>query len=995
MHSFRTKDVKACKNAKITSPTNPRYSTYYQEIFTAGDEDQFTQNIKPLSLVKSVPIPQSNIFAGNTLVLPWEKYRDLNSRAVTNTFEYLFYKFKKGIFVQVRNNKLETFLPFSNAAFKNDWAHLIKVSPEYSSIKEFLDYTSKLAGYRPNKVIPTNRWFANNALVRFEEQIREIANNLGVLYDMYETLCEKREVPDIEFFLNRRDFPLITRDGTEPYNHLYGSKSIQMKNQQKSYAPIFSSSITPDRHSDILVPTYEDWMRAVYQETGEVFKYGCNEYPKIIKTQWDQKIKKAVFRGSTTGAGVTEETNKRLKALQIGELNRDLLDVGITKWNTRPRKHESEIYLKTIERDVYPVANRLSPQEQSKYAYVLNIEGHVAAYRLSYELSFGSVILLVDSEWKMWFSRFIIPWKHYVPVKADLSDLVEKVRWCKENDEECKKIAQNSIEFYNKYLSMNGILDYLQKTFIDVAKLTGKYTYLSDILSSQIMVEEENISETILNSLRWVRRNKSPSFPIQAQERNSNSLGGSFLGFHGAQQKKQIRNLFTSSKSIINLVQVGMETVVEKVALTKASIQENIHESFIGLNVTNFLDVPNFAYVFGPKAYNEDEKLEFKTIYIEHVRGPTLHQWLTSKDFSFQTFKHILIQLNLALQVAQNDYGFIHYDLNPWNIILVKLKTKREFVYKVKQNFALRFNTDFIPVIIDFGKSRAVVYKKFCGIRDHGFVDLYKGTMIVDSLTVLISSLAIVQQKLSPEIINKFGPFFEKAGLKDCCENLSYYRKYSKLFGLKERGLTPMDFINYLLIEFGKTTDLKTARLDEINLSNPGNPLVYYFRALYGRDDVAIVETIKRISLNTFPRADTEVGKKYLKEITEQKTKWIDEFVDSTRNQNIKNKWLYVKKLMLEGVDKKSKDIFDFKLPTPVKILLDKSITPDEVENKSMNLSLIKGDIVGMLKSYEDMYLLNLYRSEIIESTKDIKHQFQYLSDVARMNTLLWLKNLI
>lgn len=1000
MHSFRTKDVKACKNAKITSPTNPRYPTYYQEIFTAGDEEQFTQNVKHLSLVKNVNTPQINIFAGNTLVFPWEKYRDLNARAVSNTFEYLFYKFKKGVFVQVRDNKLETFLPFSNAAFKNSWAHLIKVSPEYPSINDFLDYTSKLAGYNPSKVIPTNRWFANNALVRYEEQTREFSNNLGAMYDMYETLCEKREVPDIEFFLNRRDFPLITRDGTEPYNHLFGSKSIQMENQYKSYSPIFSCSITPDRHADILVPTYEDWMRVVYQETGEVMKFGCIEYPKIIQTPWNKKIPKAVFRGSTTGAGVTEETNKRLKALQIGTENEDLLDVGITKWNTRPRKHESDVYLRTIERDTYPVAGRLSPQEQSKYAYVLNIEGHVAAYRLSYEMSFGSVILLVDSDWKMWFSRFIIPWKHYVPIKADLSDLVEKVEWCRENDTECQKIAQNSVEFYNKYLSMDGVLDYLQKTFIDVAKLTGKYTYLSDILSSQIMEEEENVSNTVLNSLRWVRRNKPISYYIQAQERNVNSLGGSFLGFHGARTKNAIKKIFASNKSVINLVQIGMDTMVEKIALTKNSIQENVHESFIGLNVTNNLHLPNFAYVFGPKvrktSHQEDDKLEFKNIYVEYVHGPTLQQWLLSKDFSFQKLLHILVQLNLALQVAQNEYGFIHYDLNPWNIILVKLKTPTEFVYKVKQNFALKFRTDFIPVMIDFGKSRAVVYdKKFEGVKEHGFVDLYKGTMIIDSLTVLISSLHIVFQRLSPDTINKFRRLFELAGLKDCCENLTFYKKYSKLFGLEERGLTPLKFVNYIVSEFGQMNELKYVKLDKISLTPPGNPLIYYFKALYGRDDTAAIETMKRITLNTFPRSDTEVGKRYLDELTKHKTRWIDEFIKPLRDQNIKDKWLHIKKLMLEGVDKEPVDAFDFKLPTPVKILLDRSTTPDEIEKQSRNLSPIQGDIVGTLKSYEDMYLLKLYRREITESTKDIPLQFQYLSDVARMNTLIWLKNLI
>ena len=999
MHSFRTKDVQACKSARITSPTNPRYKTFYQEIFTAGDEDQFNQNIKKLSLVKSVDIPQSNMFAGTLLVMPWEKYRDLSSRAATNTFEYLFFKFKKGIFIQVRDNELETFLPFSNAAFKNSWAHLIKVIPEFASLQEFLDHTSKLAGYSPSKILPTNRWFANNSLVRYEEQTREFANNLGALYDMYYTLCNERDVPDIDFFLNRRDFPLITRDGTEPYNHLFGSKLIQMENQKDSYVPIFSSSISPDRHADILVPTYEDWMRVVYQDAGEVIKYGCKKYPMIEQTPWDKKIKKAVFRGSTTGPGVTEETNKRLKALSVGEANKELLDVGITKWNTRPRKHESDVYLRTIERDTYPVANSLSPQEQSQYAYILNIEGHVAAYRLSYEMSFGSVILLVESEWRMWFTKFISPWKHFVPVKADLSDLVDKIEWCKANDEQCRQIAQNAGDFYNKYLSKEGVLDYLQKTFIEVAKLTGRYTYMSDILSSQIMEEEDVVKNTIIKSLRWVRRNKPPSYQMQAVEKNINSLGATFLGFHGSQSKNAVRKIFASNKSVINLVQIGMETLVEKTALDKNSARENTHETFIGLNVTNRLQLPNFAYVFGPKHsfQEEDDKLDFTKIYVEYVAGQTLQQWLISREFSFSKLLKILVQLNLALQVAQNEYGFIHYDLNPWNIMLLRLRAPVEFAYKVKSDLALKFKTDLIPVMIDFGKSKAVVYDpKSNTIRDFGFVDLYRGTMILDTLTVLVSCLATVGTVLSPDIVNRFQKFFSMTGLEDCCENLVHYKKYGKLFGLAEKGVTPLKFINYVVAEFGKIPELKGVKVERNrgSVDIPGNPLVYYFQTLYGRNDIAAEETLKRMALNTFPKSRTEVGKKYLQVLTLRKTEWMDYFISSLRNQNIERKWVYIKKLMLAGTEKSPTEEFDFTLPAvPIKIDIDASTTPDEVASRTQGLLPIEGDIISTLKSYDEMYLFDMYKNEITRTRPVVP--FEYLSDVAKLNTTIWLKNLI
>ena len=79
-------------------------------------------------------------------------------------------------------------------------------------------------------------------------------------------------------------------------------------------------------------------------------------------------------------------------------------------------------------------------QNQSRYKYILNIQGNSAAYRLSYLLRSGSVILNVESENKLWWEDKWEPMKHYVPIKSDLSDLKEKIEWCREHDEECRKI---------------------------------------------------------------------------------------------------------------------------------------------------------------------------------------------------------------------------------------------------------------------------------------------------------------------------------------------------------------------------------------------------------------------------------------------------------------------------------------------------------------------------------------------------------------------------
>ena len=36
----------------------------------------------------------------------------------------------------------------------------------------------------------------------------------------------------------------------------------------------------------------------------------------------------------------------------------------------------------------------------------------------------------------------LTPWKHFVPVRADLSDLAERVAWCQSHPDEARRIGE-------------------------------------------------------------------------------------------------------------------------------------------------------------------------------------------------------------------------------------------------------------------------------------------------------------------------------------------------------------------------------------------------------------------------------------------------------------------------------------------------------------------------------------------------------------------------
>lgn len=958
---------------------NHRYPKLCGTFFTAGDVDQFssTRIYETLKPVDETAITIKNRYADSKLVYGWAKNHKLNPRAVSNTFKYLFFKFKKGIFVKIHDNQLVTFLPFFNVHYKNEWSDTVKIHPKYKNIKEFVNQSSTLAGYKPKSIIkPLDEWVANNSIVRYEYGAYG-DNNVAILHDMFDTLCRKRKVADVEFFLNRRDFPLITVDETEPYNHMYGSENVQLKSHNyKKYAPILSGSGN-DRFADILTPTYEDWARAVNQATGEVFPNECRTYPKIVRIPWKDKITKAVFRGSSTGAGSTPDTNQRLKVLEIAKANDKYMDVGITKWNLRIRKHETDDFFRIIERSSYPVVAPLSLQEQSKFKYIITLEGHVAAYRLSYEMSSGSVILLATSDYDMWFYKFLEPWVHFVPVNADLSDLVDRIKWCTRNDAKCEKIAENAYNFYSNYLGASGVLDYLQKELYEISEMVRPYEYFPNLLDSQIAEELASLSEIKFKNIELPH-------PAIEGPRCIGTLDGKLKMFRSVpfDTFKKVKILATNKNGSVELARRNNVFVAVKRATNREKAKEHVHEAYIGLKAVNSLiaDVPNFAYTFGTPEGSDN------VVVSEYVNGVTMSDWIKSPRFSFDDYVSLLIQLNLALKVAQDTACFIHYDLCPWNIMIQEIPSTVEFDYHVRPNVVLRVSTNIIPVIIDYGKSRAIVYEEDVGLVDHGFVNLFRSNSMIDTATLIVHSLIALKSKISPDQFIKIQSFLPKIGLE---ENVEKYKHYGDLFEMRATDMTPLSFVDFLLEETLENQKI-VKRIDprtKLYIMERGNPVQTFALMKEGDRDKALLKTLNHINESTFPDSRCRFFQNIIKDILIRRLSSLADDIESNGSPTVKEMWQNI-----------SKNLFTFRAPTveypdmdvfaPKHVYLDRDVNPAYVRKMMKINTPIKENMAVVWKLCADAYLTSS------EATKHHIRRFiniesyGYLNAIASQNTL-------
>lgn len=88
-----------------------------------------------------------------------------------------------------------------------------------------------------------------------------------------------------------------------------------------------------------------------------------------------------------------------------------------------------------------------------KWRYLIDVEGHGWSARLKFFFFSKRLIFIQDRPHKEWFFPKLIPWKHYVPVKRDLSDLLENLQKIKQNEELEKEIITNAFNFAQENLT--------------------------------------------------------------------------------------------------------------------------------------------------------------------------------------------------------------------------------------------------------------------------------------------------------------------------------------------------------------------------------------------------------------------------------------------------------------------------------------------------------------------------------------------------------------
>lgn len=275
----------------------------------------------------------------------------------------------------------------------------------------------------------------------------------------YLDFLQKLKLPDGVFIFNLTDAVILRKDGRHPFPMVVGN--IQLP-RVKSHLPIFTMS-GQHGYKDIPMPNYDE-LKWVYDP-----KESATKYDGFV-TKWEDKsVNKAVFRGSPTGCGYTPETNMRLKLFTMAQQMPDELDVQLSgkegTIDTKSVKFDPKFGIGMLNTGFPPADKFLTMVEQSNYKYMIHIDGNVNAYRLLYTMSTGSLLLRVMSDYTSWAEPYLKPNIHYIPISKDLSNLQDKIRWCKTHDKECKRIAEAGMKLARSILTPEFLENYFQMIF--------------------------------------------------------------------------------------------------------------------------------------------------------------------------------------------------------------------------------------------------------------------------------------------------------------------------------------------------------------------------------------------------------------------------------------------------------------------------------------------------------------------------------------------------
>ncbi len=264
------------------------------------------------------------------------------------------------------------------------------------------------------------------------------------------TLTQLIKLPDVDFIFSEMD-------GTPEF---YMAKDFYLTNDEKLQAPLITRAKNKNIKYAVLVPDFVSLSTWWQRDAKLVLDYSK-------KVSWEKKKAAAYWRGGSHDKPDNNTGYQACPRIILSKLSQkypEIIEAGIIK--TKAMQYEDQIDKEGLIKDFS------SMEDHMDYKYLPVMDGFMCTYPgYQWRLLSNSVAFKQDSDEIQWFYGALKEYEHYIPIKRDMSDLVEKINWARTYDDTAKRISDNATKFVLENLMMDDIYLYLTKVLEEYAKL--------------------------------------------------------------------------------------------------------------------------------------------------------------------------------------------------------------------------------------------------------------------------------------------------------------------------------------------------------------------------------------------------------------------------------------------------------------------------------------------------------------------------------------------
>jgi hypothetical protein len=179
---------------------------------------------------------------------------------------------------------------------------------------------------------------------------------------------------------------------------------------------------------------------------------------------FDSRIEVIKWRGRLSGPDYPDSENcdgfPRYRLLMLSLQHPEIVDARLTNQDNLEGSASALALKRKIEALLGAPEPFLPAADLVPYKYLISLDGAVSAWkRVPTILASGSVLLL-QHRWGQFFYPGLEPWNHYVPVKPDISDVLERYAWLRANPLRARAIGDNGRRFAAQALRPPALEDY-------------------------------------------------------------------------------------------------------------------------------------------------------------------------------------------------------------------------------------------------------------------------------------------------------------------------------------------------------------------------------------------------------------------------------------------------------------------------------------------------------------------------------------------------------